>query len=266
MLSGWQEKTMRILRVALLAAVGGGAVAAAVLLPESALGTAKTVQVTNDRLVLVLSGGRYNGLVAGFDTDLWCVDVERFASKGQTYLANVVPLVRWTPEQAALVRKGAFRNEDFYWSDLGLGAVERYQAAAWLITQMEAYRSGASVESDIHYQQAAWAILDDAEFMSIYITDEAQALMRAAAQFIRANPDYGLGRWAVISGSVWPDGTFVSWFYWQRQTFLAPLELTSPMEAPEAAGLRLADAPEPSTAVLTGAGLLAAALLLRRRG
>lgn len=255
---------MRILRAALLAAAGAGAVAAAVLLPESALGTAKTVEITNDRLVLVLSGGRYNGLVAGFDTDLWCVDVERFASKGNVYLANVVPLVRWTPEQAALVRKGAFRNEDFYWSDLGLGAVERYQAAAWLITQMEAYRSGAPADSDLHYQQAAWAILDDAEFMSISITGEAEALMRAAAQFIRDNPDYGLGRWAVVSGSVFPDGSFAPWFYWQYQTFLAPLELTA--AAADASGLRLAEAPEPGTAMLVGAGLIGAALLLRRRG
>lgn len=255
---------MRVFRAALLAAAGAGAVAAAVLLPEAALGTAKTVEITNDRLVLVLSGGRYNGLVDGFDTDLWCVDVERFASKGNVYLANVVPLVRWTPEQAALVRKGAFRNEDFYWSDLGLGAVERYQAAAWLITQMEAYRSGASVHSDLHYQQAAWAILDEAEFMSISITGEAEALMRVAAQFIRDNPDYGLGQWAVISGSVFPDGSFAPWFYWQYQTFLAPLELTA--SASDAADLRLAEAPEPGSAMLVGAGLAAAGLLLRRRG
>lgn len=255
---------MRLLAVALAAFCGAPALAA-VLLPESALGTSRTVEITNDRLVLVLSGGRYNGLVDGFDTDLWCVDVERFASKGNRYLANVVPLERWTPEQAALVRKGGFGNDDFYWSDLGLGAVERYQAAAWLITQMEAYRSGRAVYSDLHYQQAAWAILDDAEFMSISITDEAQALMRAAAQYIRDNPDYGLGQWAVISGSVWPDGTFVPWFYWQYQTFLAPLARTLPDGAgPDEEGRFPAHAPEPGTVALTGAGL-AAALWLRRR-
>lgn len=252
---------MSILRAALLSALAAGAVSAAVLLPEAALGTARTVEITNDRLVLVLNGGRYNGLVAGFETDLWCVDVERFASKGLVYLANVVPLVRWTPDQAALVRKGTFRNEDFYWSDLGLGPVERYQAAAWLITQMEAYRTGASVYSDLHYQQAVWAILDDAEFMSISITDEAQALMRAAAQFIRQNPDYGLGQWALISGSVWPDGTFVSWPYWQFQTFLAPLEWRT--DALKSVPAGPSEAPEPATAMLIGAGLLATALLRR---
>jgi len=45
------------------------------LLPASSLGTGKTVQITNDRQLLVLSGGRYNGLVDGVDVDLWCVDV-----------------------------------------------------------------------------------------------------------------------------------------------------------------------------------------------
>ncbi|MCS7044571.1 MAG: PEP-CTERM sorting domain-containing protein [Bryobacteraceae bacterium] len=254
----------RSLRAALLAAAVGHLAAAAVLLPESALGVGRTVQITNDRLLLVLNGGRYNGLVDGFDTDLWCVDVERFASKGNTYLANVIPLERWTPQQAALVRKGALGNEGFYWSDLGLDAVQRYQAAAWLITQMEAYRSGASVYSDLHYQQAIWAILDDAEFMSIYITDEAQAHMRAAAAFIRANPDYGLGQWAVISGSVWPDGTFVPWLYWQYQTFLSPLARVQPPLGSEQVLAPIADAPEPAALLLTGLGLALIGLLARR--
>lgn len=242
-----------------------GGIQAAVLLPEGALGTAKTVEIRNDRALIVLSGGRYNGLVDGFEADLWCVDVERFASKGNTYLANVVPLERWTPDEAALVRKGTYGNSDFYWSDLGLGAVERYQAAAWLITQMEAYRNETPAPGDIHFQQAVWAILDDAEFMSIYITDEAQAHMRAAAEFIRNHPDYGLGQWAVISGSVFPDGTFAPWIYWQYQTFLAPLERVLPAGGAERLEPSLAEAPEAGSIWMTGLGLLGVAVALRAR-
>ncbi|GIU76045.1 MAG: hypothetical protein KatS3mg004_3132 [Bryobacteraceae bacterium] len=255
---------MRFSRLVALAFLTGLAVTASPLLPESALGVGKTVQITNDRLLLVLSGGRYNGLVDGIDADLWCVDVERFASKGNTYLANVVPLLDWTPEQAALVRKGRLDNDGFYWSDLGLGAVERYQAAAWLITQMDAYRYGTHVYDDLHIQQAVWAILDEGWFMSIYITDEAHQWMRTAADFIREHPDYGLGQWAVVSGSVLPDGTFAGWQY---QTFLTPLAASAPaFNPPGNERLPLADAPEPGTFILAGAGLLVLAAVLRRRG
>lgn len=233
------------------------------ILPETALGTGKTVHITNDRLVLVLSGGRYNGTVDGIDVDLWCVDVERFAARGQTYMANVVPLLRWTPEQAALVRKGGLQSDGFYWSDLGLDAVERYQAAAWLILQMEAYRSGASVYADLHIQQAIWGILDDAEFQSIALTPLARAWMETAAAFVRENPEFGLGEWAVISGNAAPDGTFEGWEY---QSFLTRLEEVSPaLRLPgPAEGAEEVHVPEPGTFALAMAGL-GLALALRRR-
>ncbi|MGQ9919380.1 MAG: PEP-CTERM sorting domain-containing protein [Bryobacteraceae bacterium] len=235
------------------------------LLPGSAVGTGKAVHITNDRQLLVLSGGRYNGTVDGFDVDLWCVDVERFAATGQTYTANVVPLLPWRPEQAALVRKGGFSSEDFYWSDLGLGAVERYQAAAWLITQMAAYRHGASVTSDLHIQQAIWGILDDAEFQSIALTPLAVAWMHTAAAFIRENPDFGLGDWAIISGNAAADGTFTGWEY---QSFLTRLDQVSPALRPLAPdeGPDGVHSPEPGTFALAAAGLILAALALRRRG
>ncbi len=239
------------------------ALAAAPLLPGSALGKGKTVEITNDRLVLVLNGGRYNGLVDGFDVDLWCVDVERFASRGNKYTANVVPLLQWTPEEAALARKGGFANEDFWW-DLGMGAVQRYQAAAWLATQMEAYRTGGSAYDDLHIQQAMWGILDDREFQSIALTPLAQAWMVTAAAFIRQNPGYGLGEWAVISGNAAPDGTFEGWGY---QTFLARLESVQPWLPSAAAeeARETAHSPEPGTFVMIGAGLLAAGWASRRR-
>ncbi len=257
---------MSILRAAFLAFAGllcPLALHAAPLLPGSALGTGKTVEITNDRLILVLNGGRYNGLVDGFDADLWCADVERFASQGNTYMANVVPLLQWTPEEAALVRKGGFANEDFWW-DLGMGAVPRYQAAAWLFTQMEAYRTGGAASGDLPIQQAIWGILDDAEYQSIALTPLAQAWMATAAAFIRQNPGYGLGEWAVISGNAAPDGTFEGWGY---QTFLTRLESVEPWlrQAPAEEALETTLAPEPGTFLMIGAGLLAAGRASRRR-
>lgn len=254
----------RAIFLVLIAGISSVPLFSSPLLPDSALGTGKTVEITNDRLILVLNGGRYNGTVDGFDVDLWCVDVERFASKGQTYMANVVPLLPWTPEQAALVRKGGLASEDFYWSDLGLGAVERYQAAAWLITQMEAYKHGASVTSDLHIQQAIWAILDDAEFQSIDPSPLAVAWMRTAAVVIRENPDFGLGQWAVVSGNAAPDGAFTGWEY---QSFLTRLEQVSPsLRAPAPdAGPDGVHSPEPGTFFLAAAGLILAGLALRRR-
>jgi len=233
------------------------------LLPGASLGIGKTVEITNDRLLLVLSGGRYNGLVDGIDVDLWCVDVERFATRGNTYMANVIPLVAWSPEEAALARKGSFTNEDFWWN-LGLGAVERYQAAAWLITQMEAYRSGSHFYPDLHLQQAVWGILDDAEFQSVSLTPLAHSWMITAAAFIRQNPGFGLGEWAVVSGSAAPDGSFAGWEY---QTFLTRLESLPPAARPVAlsGAPETVHSPEPGTLLLTGAGLIAAALAARRR-
>jgi len=254
---------MRILSSAWLAVLFMASMPASPLLPESALGVAKTVHITNDRLVLVLNGGRYTGLINGVDADLWCVDVERFASKGQTYAANVVPLLPWTPDQAALVRKGTFSNSDFWW-DVGLGSVERYQAAAWLITQMEAYRTGSSVLSDLHIQQAIWGILDDAESQSIDLTPLARDWMHTAVAFLRDNPDFGLGQWAVVSGNVAPDGAFQGWEY---QSFLVRLASVAPqarlggaLEEPEAT-----HAPEPSPFAMIGAGLLFLGWTARRR-
>lgn len=255
---------MRFVLGALSASLIAWPLAASPLLPESSLGTGKTVHITNDRLLLVLSGGRYNGTVDGSGVDLWCVDVERFAARGQTYMANVVPLLPWTPEQAALVRKGGSPNEGFFWSDLGLNAVERYQAAAWLILQMEAYRSGTSVDSDLHIQQAIWGILDDAEFQSISLTPQAGEWMQQAAAFIRANPEFGLGEWAVISGNAAPDGTFTGWEY---QSFLTRLEQVSTALRPVAPAEAVEEvhAPEPGTFALAAAGLALAALAARRR-
>ncbi len=265
--SGWQVNFMNAFRVIVLLALVPACLSAGILLPESALGTGKAVHITNDRLVLVLSGGRYNGLVDGVDVDLWTVDVERFASPGNRYTANVVPLLPWNSDQAALVRKGTFSNEDFWW-DLGLGPLERYQAAAWLITQMEAYRSGTHFQPDIHIQQAIWGILDDAEFQSITLTPLAQSWMHTAALVIRENPSFGLGEWAIISGNAAADGSFVGWQY---QTFLARLAAVSPPAGfgpgfgVDEALPPLAESPEPGTFALIGAGILLGGWALRRR-
>lgn len=244
----------------LLALLASAAAAAgAPLLPDSALGVARPVHITDDQRLLVLSGGRHNGTVAGYEAFFWCVDAEHFASPGLSYQANVTMLANWENGRNPLVQKGSLDSSGFYWSGLGLTAQQRYQGAAYLVTQMRAWQTGVAQPADVYLQQAIWGLLDDAEFQSVWLGDEAVARMQAAAAYILANPEFGLGQWAVISGNVNPAGEFEGY---QVQTFLA--RLAAPQLPPDG-GAATVHNPEPATFVLLGAGLAALFVARRRR-
>jgi hypothetical protein len=232
-----------ICTVALLAL--GALSSAAAPIPLSAVGIGKTISITGHPYN-ILGGGGFAATVDGFDTIVWCVDSQNSISVGDMYVANVILLGDWPSGQNPLVRKGTNTN----WSDgLTLTALQRYQASAYLIEQYSGFPDGPDVDNTANrrIQNAIWRITHQKGGGGAF--PSANAPYTNAVSFITnpANVDFGKGTWAVISGSVNPEGGFTKPSY---QTFMVQVAVS--------------DVPEPATYGLIGAALCGLALVRRR--
>jgi hypothetical protein len=225
-------------------------VASASPIPVSALGINKTVQMTGWPYH-VSDGGGFSAVVNGYETTVWCVDDQDYINPwGQVYQANVTPLSAWSGGMNSEVRKGTNPNNN--WGDgvTTLTPLQRYQGAAWLISQYSGFPAGPDINgaSNLDLQEAAWRLT----YMLGGPVGEglpgANADYNAALAFLAnpANAKYGFNRWAVISGPVDGRGGLLDP---GTQTFLVQVQPT----------------PEPGAFGLMGAGLAGVVFLLRRR-
>jgi len=243
-------------------ALGVSALAAPLTpLPQSYTGLALNVAVTS-QTYNVGNGGAFVGVVAhdslfsdAFTTQLWCVDNENFVTPGANtkFLANITPLGNWAGGINADVRKGTLPAAS--WENGGaLTPLQRYQAAAWLLSQTTFYLSAAlNPAADLPIQQAIWA-LTDVKGVNPNNSAWTNAFFNNAVNFIGANANYGKGEWAVVSGVVSNLGVVSESD--RRQTFLVQLKQREIEENPT---------PEPATYAMMGLGLLAVAGIRRRK-
>jgi len=98
-------------------------------------------------------GGSFNGTISGFSTTFWCVDSQLHFSYNSGALANVYTLDQIAANPAKVRYAGVTQTGSPRWTNNGTGnlnaqslndfssfasfntATQRYQAAAWLITQ-----------------------------------------------------------------------------------------------------------------------------------
>jgi hypothetical protein len=213
-------------------------------IPISALGIDKTVTISS-RPFPAGSAGGFHAIVDGFDTTAWCVDNQNFISPGApsaTYQANVIAVGAWAGGQNALVRKGT----NISWTDGDdLTALQRYQGSAWIIEQYTGFPDGPSVDdtANVARQNAIWRLTHMVGGGGS--APAANADYAAAVAFLDggSDPDFGFGRWAVISGLVDTDGDLLAD---TRQTFMVQYT------------------PEPGTYALMAAGLGLLAGIRRR--
>jgi hypothetical protein len=221
---------------------------AATMLPLNAVGINEKIVVTNTGRIPVINGGLFTGTIAGYAADFWCVDVENYIHPTQTYQGNVTLLGAWPGGTNPQVQKGtATGNAWIYQGPPNLSPLQRYQAAAYLITQMQAYQAGIDTSSDDPYQLAIWSLLDLAPGDNVTETPQALTYRANAIAYILSHPSFGFGSWAVVSGKVNSQGALQCD---RVQTFLTPVA---------------AQVPEPATYAMMGAGLLGLALIWRRK-
>jgi len=233
--------------------------ASPLILPQSAVGVNKLVDL-NSHVYDLNGGGVFQGVVAGNPAWMWCVDVDNFTNY-EPYTANITLLDNtWSSGQNSLVNKGtastSFANTSFTDGVLGTYTPtneQRYQAAAYLISQTTFYTSGGSNTSqaaaDQKYQNAAWRLLDSGNNNLPFDLTENGFIVAALKQVMTTTPTYGYGVWAVVSGPASSTGTLGASQY---QTFLAQVQPGNVV-------------PEPGTYALMGAGLVGLAFLRRRK-
>jgi hypothetical protein len=236
--------------------LAGTSSATPLILPQTAVGVNKTVDLST-HVYNLNGGGVFQGTVAGNQAWMWCIDVDNFTNY-DPYTANVTLLDdTWASGQNSLVNKGtastSFANTSFTDGILGTFTPtneQRYQAAAYLISQTAFFTSGGSNTSqavgDQHYQNAAWRLLDSGSNNLPFDMTENGYIVAALKQVMTTTPTYGFGAWAVISGPASPSGTLGAQQY---QTFIAQVQ----------------PIPEPGTYALMGAGLVGLAMFRRRR-
>jgi hypothetical protein len=225
--------------------------AQAATISATSLGVNQTITVQG-WTINILNGGEFYGNIEGDSASFWCVDIENFIGTPQTYQGNVTALDDWTNGKNAEVRKGIETNWAWTPSSGTLTPLQRYQAAAYLISETAAYNSGIDTDADNKYQQAAWKVLD-AGASSISITPQASAALTSAVAYVLGHSSYGLnGEWAVVSGQVINDKGVLSPCK-TTQTFLVRMDTVH------------ADTPEPASFALIGLGLAGLALIGRRR-
>ncbi|MBN9662182.1 MAG: PEP-CTERM sorting domain-containing protein [Acidobacteria bacterium] len=224
--------------------------ASAAPLPPSVLGTDKAVVIQNEDLQ-VLTGGGFGGTLAGINTYLWCVDWEDYiAGPPDAYKANVVALGDWTPAQRAQVQKG--NNTNWAVDPPALSALQRYQVAAYLLSQMVTFQTltpqtGATLTADQNLQNSLWKILNLGAPSYPSPMPSNLGPLNAAIAYVQSHPTYGFGSFAVVSG-ISSDGVLGRT---KKQTFLVAIQPAS--------------VPEPGTYALMGLGLGALALLRKRK-
>lgn len=218
-------------------------------LPVSVLGTDKTVEIA-DHSLAVLTGGGFLGQLDGIDTYFWCSDWENSVGVPDSYQADVVALGNWTDGKNSQVQKGTNTNWSLNLPDLT--PLQRYQVAAYLLSQMQTYQNlsqqnGAVLTADQNLQESIWKVLNLGAPSASSPTPSDTTVLDAAINYVIAHPTYGYGSWAVVSG-VSNNGALSDT---RKQTFLVPIEFTS--------------VPEPGTYALIGLGLTALALVHKKR-
>jgi hypothetical protein len=231
---------------AVLSAAALSLTVSATPIPLSAIGINKLVNVTGHPYN-VSGGGGFSAIVDGHVTTVWCVDDQNNINPGSSsaiYRANVILIHAWPGGLNALVRKGTVTFPNWGDGD-NLTPLQRYQAAAWLVSQYSGFPNGPSNSGagNTALQNAAWRMTHTGAG-----APAANANYTAAVNFIDnpMNAGYGFGKWAVISGVVNSAGVLSTSD--TRQTFLVQVAT-----------------PEPGTYMMLGAGLIVVALAGRKR-
>lgn len=203
-------------------------------------------------------GGAFQGSIATDEAWLWCVDIDHSAT-WNSYLANITLLDNtWAGGANSEVQKGdastAFTLASLSGTIAGLPFAfsptneQRYQAAAYLISQMTYYATGGASADFAHdqpFQNSAWALLDAGSANLNMSPAEAALALAALKAVIVDQPTFGYGQWAVVSGATPIGGTLLNVSTPAYQTFLTPVQ-----------GI-----PEPASFAMLAGGLCALALL-----
>ena len=219
---------------------------------QSALGIDKDVQILSHTFN-VLNGGSFYAIVDGFDTQVFCVDNQNHVYVPDEYLADVVALSDWDSTDQSHVRKG----NNTTWPALDAGyngatALQRYQAAAWLVSQYSAFPSGTGTANgnDQALQTAIWYLLYQGTGGAPALNSTSKGYAESALDAVFANPTFGFYQWAIISGEANGGGRLLNS---TKQTFLVQLDPSGDTPTPE-----------PATYAFLGAGLIAMALFRKR--